>query len=163
MSRPRRRRDKESQEFVDNMMYLLTAPRIVAPGNTYTYQVNDNIGKSLIHRLAEHKEIFENEECTEFEAMIYLSTISLEHGLSHDYAEIYFYLFRRCFPEQAAAIEIEGADTLTKYPQQEDLSQLRKSIFKLQMRLLKSESPDFDQAEVAAEAKEIEDMNPRMF
>ena len=76
MSRPRRRRDKESQEFVDNMMYLLTAPRIVAPGNTYTYQVNDNIGESLIHRLAEHKEIFENEECTEFEAMIYLSTIN---------------------------------------------------------------------------------------
>ncbi len=163
MSRPRRRRDKESQEFVDNMMYLLTAPYIVSPGNEYTYEANNNKETALLHRMAKHKEIFENEECTEFEAMLYISTVTLEHPVSHDWYEIYMYLFRRWSPEKALAAEIEGPDVLTKYPQQEDLSRLRKWIYKTQMNRLKGELQEADQAEVAAEAKEIVDLNPRMF
>ena len=163
MSRPRRRRDKEDQTFVDNMMYLLTAPYIVSPGNEYTYEANNNKETALLFRMVKHKEIFENEECTEFEAMLYISTVTLEHPVSHDWYEIYMYLFRRWSPEKAAEIEIEGPDTLTKYPQQEDLSRLRKWIFKTQMNHLKRQSADFDQSEVDAEAQELEDMNPKMF
>lgn len=163
MSRPRRRRDKEDQAFVDNMMYLLTAPHIVSPGNEATYNANDNKNTALLHRMAKHKEIFENEECSEFEAMLYISTVTLEHPVSHDWYEIYMYLFRRWSPEKAAEIEIEGPDTLSKCPQQEDLSRLRKWIFKNQMNRLKRRSADFDQAELEAEAKKIEDLNPRMF
>ena len=113
--------------------------------------------------MARHKEIFENEECTEFEAMLYISTVTLEHPVSHDWYGIYMYLFRRWSPEKALAAEIEGPNVLTKYPQQEDLSRLRKWIYKTQMNRLKGELQEADQAEVAAEAKEIEDLNPRMF
>ncbi len=76
---------------------------------------------------------------------------------------VYILATARWSPEKAAEIEIEGPDALTKYPQQEDLSRLRKWIFKTQMNHLKRRSADFDQAEVDAEAKELDDQNPRMF
>ncbi len=164
MPRPRRRpEDPEGQKFVDNMMYLLTASYMFYPPWDTVWEANDNKNTALLHRMAKHKEIFENEECTEFEAMLYISTVTLSHSVGHDWAEIYMYLFRRWSPEKAAEAEIEGPDTLTKYPQQEDLSRLRKWIFKTQMNRLKRQSADFDQAEVDAEAKELEDLNPRMF
>ena len=163
MSRLRRRRNKEDQTFVDNMMYLLAGPYVTWPGQESIYEANDNKTTAVLFRMARHKEIFENEECTEFEAMLYISTVTLEHLVSHDWYEIYMYLFRRWSPEKALAAEIEGPNVLTKYPQQEDLSRLRKWIYKTQMNRLKGELQEADQAEVAAEAKEIEDLNPKMF
>ena len=145
------------------MMYLLTGSYVTWPGQESIYDANDNKNTALLFRMVKHNEIFENEECTEFEAMLYISTVTLEHPVSHDWYEIYMYLFRRWSPGKALAAEIEGPDVLTKYPQQEDLSRLRKWIYKTQMNRLKGELQEADQAEVAAEAKEIEDMNPKMF
>ena len=132
-------RDRDSEQFVDQMMYLLTAPYITMPGYEDIWGDRGNKHDALLHRLALHREIFDNKECTEFEAMIYISTASLIHPLDRDWADIYFYLFHRWSPEKAKAAGIEPLLEL-QYPQQDHLRRLRSWIYRTQVNHLRQKS-----------------------
>ena len=84
---------KEEQQFVRQMMYLLTAPGVTMSGYEDTFTPHHADAK--LQRLIHHKEIFEKGQCTEFEAMLYISTASLMHPLDWDWGDIYCYLFQR--------------------------------------------------------------------
>ena len=102
MPRPRRRTKEEREEgkFVDHMMYLLTAPYLTWPNQEQIYQLNDNQTQARLQRLGHQEEILTNEECTEFEAMIYISTSTLENPPSHDLYVVYGWLFTRWKPNR---------------------------------------------------------------
>ena len=166
MSRPRRHRgDKEEAQFVDQVMYLLTAPYITWPGQESIYQMGDNKTQARLQRLARHKEIFENQECTEFKVMLYISTATLEHPISHDWYIVYGWLFKRHNLAAAADIfeEHEIPEELHSYPQKENLARLRKWLFRAQMNHLRRGMAGVDQAAVEKEAREIEGEQPRLF
>ena len=61
------------------MMYLLTAPTVGMPKWVDTLRMHKQ--EITIQRLARQEEIFEAQECTEFEAMLYISTASLAVSL----------------------------------------------------------------------------------
>ena len=75
---------KDADQFVDQVMYWLTTPYMTWPGWESVYEHNDNRNKALVHRLAYHKEIFETQQCTEFAAMVYVSTATMVAPPSHD-------------------------------------------------------------------------------
>ena len=164
--KPRRRQqtreERENEKFVTHqMMYLLTAPIMGMPKWVDTLRMHKE--EITIQRLAQHKEIFEAQECTEFEAMLYISKASLEFPLGHDWTEVYTYLLRRWSPEKAKAVDIEGPDKLNQYPQQEHLTRLRKWIYQTQMKHLQSQFQETDQAEVKKEAEGLREEQQRLF
>jgi hypothetical protein len=124
---------KDADQFVDMFMYALTAPYITWPGYQDIYQANDNKNKALVYRLAHLQELFARKECSELEAMLYMSTATLVHPPSHDWFNIYMWLFRRwATPEQAADVGDDLPEKLSP-SQSEDLARLRRWIFKQQM------------------------------
>jgi len=128
-----RKRDREGQALVDQMMYLLVGPYIGFPGWEDIWQVNDNKTTARVHRLAHHKEIFETQQATEYEAMLYLSTASLAQPISHDWAQIYLHLFNGVMPEVAKDLDVLPDRPELNVNQQDDLARLRRWIFKHQM------------------------------
>lgn len=164
MPRPRRRTKEEREEgkFVDHMMYLLTAPMLTWPGQESIYDWNDNKTTARMERLAHSTEILENEECTEFEAMIYISTSTLENAPGHDLYVVYGWLFKRWKPDQDVFPEHEIPEELNQYPQQEILTRVRKWIYLRQMNHLKTKL-DIDQAAVEAEAQELQEQQGELF
>lgn len=129
-------RSNDAASFVKQTMYFIAAPYVTWPGEEKIYQANDNKNKALIQRLAHHKEIWETEQCTEFEAMLYISTATLAHPLSHEWFEIYMWLFRRWNPKLADECGFEEVRWTQNH--QEDLARLRAWIFKVQMAHLGS-------------------------
>ena len=99
----------EAGDFVDQAMYLITAPYLFYPPWEDIWSAGGNRIRAQTLRFAHAKKIFETEECTEFEAMLYISTATLEHPISHDWYCIYTWLFWRWGPEQAAQV-FDGQD-----------------------------------------------------
>ncbi len=153
--------DREGEKFVNQMMYLLTAPGITMPG----YEDLSRLHKDdvTLQRLARHKEIFENQQCTELEAMLYISTASFVHPLDHDWIEIYMYLFKRWSPEKAKAADIEGPDELNRWPQQEDLAKLRRWIYRRQMHHLRAKMGNPNRRALQKEKEELDDQQQKLF
>ena len=129
---------KDADQFVDRVMYALTAPYMYFPPWDTIWEANDNKTKSVMYRLAHHKEIFEQQQCSEFEAMLYVSTATLAHPPGHDWFIIYAWLFRRWRPDQAAEIFDSHEGEELNVNQQEDLARLRRWIFNQQMAHLKA-------------------------
>jgi hypothetical protein len=127
----------DAEQFVDQAMYFLTAPYITWPDYEDIYQSNDNRTKALMFRLAHHKEVFDTHQCTEFEAMLYISTATLAAPPSHDWFQIYMWLFNRWNPELAQQNDLKPDRPELNVNQQEDLARLRQWIFRQQMAHLK--------------------------
>ncbi|MFQ6027691.1 MAG: hypothetical protein ACE5Q6_09385 [Dehalococcoidia bacterium] len=157
--RPRRSQHQEEERFVSQFMYLLTGPYITWPGwEDLAVKRKDDI---LLYRLAHAREIFEQQLCTEFEAMLYVSTASMEHPMNHDWTEIYMWLFRRWNPEQADEIELNVRELDNN--QLEQLNRLRRWLFQRQMNHLKAKQRDANRKEVEEEQRRLEAQQPRMF
>lgn len=156
---PRRSEAQETERFVGQMMYLLTAPYVGWPG--WGDHVERQKDKIMLYRLAYHREIFDNEMCTEFEAMLYISTVSLAQPIGHQWTEIYMWLFRRWNPEAAKDIDIEERDL---DPSQVDhLARLRRWVYRTQMNHVKARNARADRKEVEEEKKRLEAQQPRLF
>ncbi|MFH1560701.1 MAG: hypothetical protein ABID84_04765 [Chloroflexota bacterium] len=150
---------RDEKEFVESVLYFLKAPVIVWPG--YEEDFKDRWDQVLMYRLAHAREIFSQQECTEFEAMLYVSSTSLAHPLSHEWAEVYFWLFRRWKPEAADAIDV-GSKELD-LQEREEITRLRRWIFKGQMLHLKETGKTSSQKEVKRGRKAIEVERRRLF
>ena len=129
------KRDRESQAFVDQMMYLLVGPFIGFPG--WEDELRNHKTEILLQRMLRSKEIFETQQCTELEAMLYVSTASLAQPISHDWAQIYMWLFKRWQPDTAERLDISPDRPELNVNQQEDLARLRSWLFKQQMGHIK--------------------------
>ena len=151
--------DQFVDQFVDQFMYLLTAPYMFYPpwGDIWTYQ--DRKNDALMHRLARGQEIWDTKECTEYEAMIYLSSASLAAPMSRDWGQVYFYLFTRAMPEQAMAIGNEVTEL--DRSQQVDLTRLRQWIFTRQMEHMKAKRNAAGKEEPVPAPEVVE--QPKMF
>ena len=129
---------KDTAQFVDQFMYLLTAPYMFYPPWDDIWSNQDRKNDAVMHRLAHGREIFETRMCTEYEAMLYISTATLAHPPGHDWFIIYAWLFRRWRPDQAAEIFDSHEGEELNVNQQEDLARLRRWIFNQQMAHLKA-------------------------
>ena len=159
-SAPSRWAPKGEQEFVDFFMYLLRAPVIVMPGWEDSFR--DRWDDVLMNRLLHGREIFGQEMCTEYEAMLYVSSATLVAPPSHDWYVIYMWLFRRWNKEAANQVGLDDVPETLNVNQQEDLAGLRHWIFKGQMLRLK-EKGQTPKASLGAKRKELEAEQPKLF
>lgn len=153
---------KEERDFVDQVMYWLRAPYITWPGYEDIYQANDNKNKALVRRLAHHQEIHRDKMCTEWEAMLYISTATLGAPPSHSWYRIYMYLFNKEMPEAAVANGLADVQEL-EGNEREDLMHLRRWIYKVQLLHLKQEKEAEAPAEVRRLKREVKVEKPRLF
>ncbi len=156
--KPRRKSpEKESEEFAQLFVHILRAPMVVWPG--YEEDFKDKWDKVLIERLAHHQDFVEG-RCTEYEAMLYISTTTLVAPPSHNWFNIYMWLFNRYMPEAAKANDLVGPADL-EGSEAEDLERLRRWIFKSQELRLRSKSKP-EAKETRQLEKEVEFEQPRL-
>ena len=152
--------EKEGEEFAQLFVHILRAPIVGMPGWVDTLQ--DQWDKVLIQRLAHHQD-FVDGMCTEYEAMLYISTATLVAPPSHNWFNIYMWLFNRYMPEAAKANDLVGPAEL-EGSEAEDLERLRCWIFKSQaLHLKRKEQPEAEESkETKKLAKEVEFEQPRL-
>lgn len=142
-------------------MYPLTAPYVTWPGYEYLYHSNDNKTKALARRLASYEEIQREKMCTEFEAMMYISTATLVAPPTHEWYRIYMYLFQKEMPQAAEANDLTEVKELDA-GEREALDGLRRWIYKTQVLHMKRKAEP-----AAPEAKrlerEVKVERPRLF
>lgn len=130
---------KEQKKFVDTFMYCLTAPFIVWPfmEDTWTEQMR---AKAKVLRLAyAGKNNGFSDECTDFEAMLYISSASLANPPSHEWTKIYVHLFMQFYPERK---EIqEGIERANEW-ELRDLTRLKQWIFRKQAEALREKKQE---------------------
>ena len=131
---------QDERDFVDFFMYVLTAPKLAMPGWEDSWRLIDRNGDCLLHRLIHAKEIFAEQQCTEFEAMAYISTATLAAPPSHDWYRIYAWLFCRWRPEQGKEVFREEAGRGLDSNQQEQLARLRQWIYRRQTEHIKAKA-----------------------
>ncbi len=149
--------EKEGEEFAQLLGHILRAPIVGMPGWVET--LGDEWDKVLIQRLAHHQDFVEG-MCTEYEAMLYISTATLVAPPSHNWFNIYMWLFNRYMPEAAKANDLVGPAEL-EGSEAEDLKRLREWIFKSQaLHLKRKEQPEAK--ETRQLAKEVEFEQPRL-
>lgn len=127
---------KSEKAFVDYFMYALTAPFIHPPGGWgEDLWTGDKRSQAKIYRLTEHKDI-ENGMCTCFEAMMYISAVSLDHPLDYDLYNIYMYLFAQYFDYRLISPD-RPAPTLVEH-EMSILKRFREWMYKIQMEHIKT-------------------------
>ena len=148
--------DRKGPDWVvDSIMYCLLAPFIGYPG--WEEVVSRHKDRIILTRLGHGLEIAETQQATEFETMLYLSSASLAAPMDHDWAEIYFHLFHRCYPNQPAAEDIPNREL--RPDQVEDLTRMRRWLYRTQVNHMKAKEKGQAQ-EVAADR---EAQRPRLF
>ena len=152
--------EKEGEEFAQLFVHILRAPIVGWPGWVET--LGDQWDKVLIQRLAHHQDFVEG-MCTEYEAMLYISTATLVAPPSHNWFNIYMWLFNRYMPEAAKANDLVGPARL-EGSDAEDLKRLRQWIFKSQaLHLKRKEQPEAEESKETKQlAKEVEFEQPRL-
>lgn len=151
---------KDADQFALEFVYDLTAPFIGYPGWGDDPQFwAPHKTRVTMDRLLHHQEIHRNKVASEYETMLYLSSASLAAPMSHDWGQVYLYLFTRCMGELAK--EIGDEVTELNVNQREDLARLRRWIFRQQTEHLKRKLKGDEKPEKAEEEPEIE--HPQLF
>ncbi len=153
---------REEHEFVDQVMYWLTAPYVTWPGYEDIYQANGNKDRALVRARACHEKFHREKACTEFEAMLYISTATLVAPPSHAWYTIYMWLFNRCMPEAATANGLDDVKEL-EGSYRDDLMGLRQWIYKTQLLHIKQKHKAAAPQEISRMEKEVEVERPRLF
>lgn len=156
---PARWAPKDEKEFVGFFMYMLTAPVIVWPGWEDSYR--DRWPDVLMNRLAHGRQVFAERMCTEFEAMLFISSATLNAVPAHDWVQVYLWLFARWKPDVAEAEDIKPDRAELNAQQKEKLAELRAWVFKGQLQRLKEKGKPSRETE--AERKELEVTQPKLF
>ena len=160
-SRPAIKGKNLGRDPVETVMYCLTVPYMYYPPWEDIWTVNDNKTTATIQRFAHAGEISETEICTEFQAMLYISTATLESPPSYHWTQVYMYLFRRHFGgEKADEMEL-GAPAELDLTEQDLLAGLRRWIFSKQVARMKAKQKG--ETEVLRAAAEEAAGRPRLF
>lgn len=126
--------------YAGRLAFCFSAP-IIAHPSWASIITQAQKSKATTYRLAKLMKGNLNEEATDFEAMLWLSTASLDAPLDRNAFNIYAYLFRKCMPEQANEIfdDHEGV-FLDKHMEEPLLRELKTKIYKSQKEQLKKKA-----------------------
>ena len=156
--KPRKTEAQEQRDVVQDIMYGLVAPLISYPG--WEDLLRDHKDRIILQRLAHGLEIAETKQATEFEAKLYLSTASLAVPMTHRWAEIFFHLFHKQFPDQPAVKEIRNPEL--DQQQQQELAYLRNWIYRTQINHMKAKARG-ETPEIKKEQKQLEEEQAKLF
>jgi len=127
---------QEKKKFVDEMMYLLTAPHVFHNewGSDFP---KSTLEETTTQRLIHSREILEKKECSDYEAAMYLSTMSMQSPMSHETYKMYMYAFKKGLPDKFKIL-IEKDKWIEKDSElfeneMVDYKILKQKIFKSQM------------------------------
>lgn len=121
--------DRDEKKFVDYVKYTLKAPIIVHP---MWMDLTEEMKQSArMSRLGRHPESI---ECSDYEAMLYLSSSSLVSPLSESWFRLYVHLFVSAHPDHKDFQE--GVSPPSEY-ELGLLKGLKQWIFKQQMQSIK--------------------------
>ena len=148
------------QAFVDQVMYGLAAPIVVYPGWEDSFR--EQRTEVSLQRMAHQNEVHREKACTEYEAMLYLSSASLCFPLSASWTEVYLWLFNRCLPKAAEADPDLRITRELDRDQQEELLKLRRWIYKKQLLHMTEKGKVGQCQEVQKLRKEVEAEQSRL-
>lgn len=130
----------QEKKFVDTMMYMMIAPTIVAPG--YEDQITKEMkNKAQLYRMAGQQNI-EQERATDYDALLYLMTISFLQPLTQSWKKIYLNLFLKYHNISEIVSEPEKQYWILRDKELDEeelhsLHKLQRWIFKRQMEHIK--------------------------
>jgi hypothetical protein len=128
--------EEEAKKRVEALAEVLMLPIITFPGYEDIVTPEQRL-RITAERMKKIKEGDLSKEATDFEAMLYISTVSLAQPLSEEWFNIYAYLFSKYYPEQAK--EIGVPKTLNSYELTE-LKKLKEWIYRKQIEHLKKKA-----------------------
>lgn len=150
------------ERFVKSIMYTFYAPLVLYPGWEDSFK--DKWLEVTAHRMKHQAEIFEEQVCTELEAMLYISSATLVAPPSHDWFQIYMWLFHRWKPEMAEQMDLKPDHPELDMNQKEDLARLRSWIFRKQQEHLRQKMKgEKVLAKPTAEESKVEVLQAKMF
>ncbi len=151
---------KAEEDFVSQVMYGLAAPIVLYPGWEESFK--DQRTEVSLQRMARQNEVHRDRACTEYEAMLYLSSASLCFPLSASWTEAYLWLFNRCLPKAAEADPDLRSTRELDQDQQEELLKLRRWIYKKQLLHMTEKGKAGQRQEVQRLKKEVEAEQPKL-
>lgn len=128
---------KAGEKLMEALVMMLTSPII---GHTeWIEAITEEQKKRIkIERLKQlmtaTKEGKKIEMATDFEACVYLMTVSLSQPLGHMWFEIYAYLFRKAYPDNAKEIFDEHEGQKLDIQQEQELANLKKWLYRQQQK-----------------------------
>lgn len=96
----------QQKQFVDTIMYGLRAPLIVTPSAIHDVP-SEQTEKHRLYCIAEAINCVNNQEATDYDAMVYYSFASLEVMPNHKDAECYEFLFFKFFKDAEKMLGME--------------------------------------------------------
>lgn len=122
--------------FAERMSFALLAP-VVAHPVWRSIITDEQKRKAQMYRLAKLKNGEDDEEATDFETLLWLSTASLDAPLDRHVLNIYAHLFHKFYPEQAKEIFDNDGMTLDVHMEEPKLRELKRKIYNSQKKALK--------------------------
>jgi hypothetical protein len=127
----KREEAKAEEAFVQDMIYRIAAPTLCWPG--YEEDITQEMKeKARIARLAKRGL---DQECTDYEACLYLMTASQVAPFDRVWFKIYASLFAKAFPDKSKEI-FRDPEQLESYEEQE-LHRFKQWIYKKQIEHMK--------------------------
>jgi len=133
--------ERESKKFAESMMYLLRAPNLFHNdwGDSFPKSVKED---TITQRLIHSKEVLEKEQATDYEAALYLSTMSMTGSLSHSQYQMYMYAMKHGMPDKWEKLIVDDKidwehDSKLNESQMVDYQELKGKIFRSQMKRVK--------------------------
>lgn len=133
---PTNQEKRKFEEGANRMVFALMAPIITCPGEE-TFVTGEMKSKITVHRLAAIMKD-EDDQATDYEAMVYMGSASLEFPLDQDGFNVYAFLFRKFYPEQAKEIFSEHEGIKLDYTASDLLNGLKRFIYTTQKREMKA-------------------------
>ena len=130
---PGRELMSEEKVFMDTMEYILGAPVVETPIQPFPSNMREHV---TTWRLLEGSKCFEENMCTGYEALGYLSCMSLQAPLTSNITDAMHHLFNKYYPDLAFGDDDPRVTTLNADSSRE-LLELRRTLFRVQQRTVK--------------------------
>ncbi len=123
---------KAKKKFIEHLDYVFRAPIITAPG--YEDAITKDMSEKVnLYRLAFTKDV-SDKMATDYEAMVYLHTMSFSNPFPHQWHKIYLYVFSKFYDIKKI---LDRPMEKMHEEDYETLNHLKRWLFKTQVRQLK--------------------------
>ena len=141
-----REEKKEEKNFVDTILYGLSAPLIFGPGGWGETYPDEMRSLGRIMRLAEAAKIHDSQMSNKFDAHAYLYSMSFLSAMGHSWTRIFFHCFREAHGSKWKILindpeckRMRLEDDANLDPNEvEMLDRLRRWIYKNQVQAIKN-------------------------
>lgn len=129
---------QEEKKFVEQMLYLLTSPVLYFPDWTPPEQM---IKDRMVYLLADNK-CYEREECSDYDALIYVQTASMRFPFDTEWHNIFMWLFMKYYKDIAPSEWIEEHGRELNDYEKGLLKRLKVWIFKKQIEHIRAKNKE---------------------